>query len=184
MRKEKILHILKIFKGESFVIEHFSGNNVIETEYRDYGTFHIEESIFADYLHIGNSEPLDIITIIDIECTADEETRISLIEQSESLLDAFYIAKYRLTERIDEALDKMRNKNPHGAEYQNDLLTSAIQRNIKALGSNTSYESVLEHLCVNTIGTPKIVSAVKNEVLNEMFGKIIPTIKKMEKEIF
>ena len=184
MRKERVLELLKAFKGESIVVQYFFNEAFNSIQIENYVRYEIEELPFGDYLVIDNSDSIDISSIVDIECTANEDTRLSLIQASETLQEAFAIAKYRFTEQIEEALEDVRRRTETAKESQISILKYAIEEKLHSIGSNIACERVFEHLCLNTLRDSKIAHAVKNDVLIVILGKIEETIKKLEKEIF
>lgn len=169
---------MQVFNNKLIQIKYFSRIDVEEVEYTGYIW-----SIGKEYLCI-NEDLYKLTDIIDIECCADDKTRVEMIYNCDDLQDAYAIAKYRFTEDILSALDFIQLMYGKTLDIQKEQLQKQVELKIADRHSNLTVESVLSHLYINTIGNSKMLTKVKSEVLNEMIKNIDVVIKKLEREIF
>lgn len=182
MRNDKILHLLDIFQGQEITLHIFDPINA-PTNQEVVIPMYNEYEIVDGYLHI-DSNSFSVIDIVQIECTADDETRIRMIYQCDNTEDAFAIAKSHLTYSVETALDIIKDNFNRVYERQIEMLYNAVNVKINRNKSKLTVESVLEHLYINTLGTNKMLDRVNMATLNKMLDKIDEIIEKLNKEIF
>lgn len=178
MRKNEIEHLLTLFKGTPIYVEYY-----------DYGTGDKNSEVYTDFTfsilqdHVAINDDLYAPNdILKISCTADDETRIAMMEKCDNIKDAFAIARYRLSDEIEKALDEVRMRTTTLFERQFQTIFATIKSNIAEKGTKITPESVLEHLCVNILHDTEMRQTLNKDEYNAMLNGIDNAVNKLSKE--
>jgi hypothetical protein len=178
MTTEHTIHILEIYKGKPIVIKAY------DDIFGDY------ELTFAKWYHeVKNDQILvvsdfgvnafDFGTIRNIRLLVSEEERIERINNATTMKEAWEYGKDDLTPNIEEALSQAQERLKPTADSQNKQLKDLIAFEIRHRHATLTVASVLRHLCINTLGTPKIEQTLARNDFVALCDKIEETIKKL-----
>ena len=180
MRTATLLKILQLHAGRPIAVkvknEIFGNYEII------FGAMHTELMVDGDLVIIDRTTHEERFVpddIYDIEALTTEADIVNMVEAAHTLNDAYQVAKHMLTPRVENALERARIRLRPSPEQQERNLAALIRTKM-GVGTHTSVIArVLEHLCVNTLGTRNIATTASDDEYMRMAQGIDEAVKKV-----
>lgn len=181
MRIETLKHIFGLHAGRPIAVQvknaDFGKYEVI------FGHLHTELWLDGEVAIIDSAtheERFNPDDIYNIEALTTEADIVNMIEASHTLNDAYHIAKNMLTPGVENALERARIRLRPSAEQQERTLAGLIRERMRVGTPTSVIARVLEHLCLNILGTRNIAQIATPAQYLQMVQSINEAIKKVE----
>ena len=180
MRLATLLKILQLHSGRPIAVK--VKNDIFGNYEVIFGAMHTELMVDGELVILDSAtheECFNPDDIYDIEALVTEQDLINEIEAAHNLQNAYHIAKHMLTPSVEAALERARFRLRPSPEQQERDLAALIRTKMGATAHQSAVARVLEHLCVNTLGTRNIAQTASNDDFLRMAQGIDEAVKKV-----